>query len=97
MLLEIGEVERGLAYMRQLEGSELRWFGTILSTVNRGLPEEVVVDSRYVAALEELGVGASWREYLIEKVKEMEPLTGIGYPAETSVSMAEIYNIIDED
>ena len=85
VLLLLGDVERGVEQMRQMPTDMLRW------DMDHSLPPEVVADPRYHAVLEELGVGDSWRQYLIKKVKEMEPHTGIGFPARVSVSMADIY------
>ena len=90
-LLMLGDVERGVEHLRQMNETSRAVLAEARSLLDRGLPPEVVADPRYRAVFEELGIGDSWREYLIEKVKEMEPHTGIGYPARVSVSMADIY------
>ncbi len=90
-LLMLGDVERGVEHLRQINETMRGLLAVGRSLWDRGLSPEVVADPRYRAVFEELGIGDSWREYLIEKVKEMEPHTGIGFPARVSVSMADIY------
>ena len=91
VLLMLGDVERGVGQLRQMNQTERYFWALHRSLLDQWLPPEVVADPRYGAVLEELGIGDSWRQFLIQKVKEMEPHTGIGYPTQATISMAAIY------
>lgn len=97
IFLLLGDVERGVEQLGQLKDTTLHIFALGRSIMERSLPTEVVADARYRGVLEKLGVGDSWRRFLIEKVNEMEQHTGIGYPTRASISIADIYGSTIDD
>ena len=92
VLLILGDVERGAAFMRNANPSHLAYFTLVQSLVEVSFPEHVKTNPTYLALLDEMGIGEPWRQFLIEKVNEMEPYTGIRYPATVSVSVATMFN-----
>jgi len=77
----LGEVECGVRLWHELEPAFLPLFWQFMPTMEMYYPKEVVVDARYQAILEELGIGETWRNYMRERASEMYEVTGINVPS----------------
>jgi DNA-binding winged helix-turn-helix (wHTH) protein/tetratricopeptide (TPR) repeat protein len=76
----LGDVESGVDAWRRTLGSNSRSkLGSFSYAVHAETcyTEAVIDDPRYQDVLDEVGVGRQWSAYLIEKVAELAPITGI--------------------
>lgn len=73
----VGDIDRGIAYWRQLQPPQMRRLFNRAHVSERYFPGRVLESPRYQALLDGLGNGKSWQHTLIEGVMEIAEATGI--------------------
>ena len=78
----LGEVHSGIDYWRHLSPPEMAAVTGSLQTMEVHYGTLVTGHPDYTAFKERLGMGDGWKAYLATKVRELEPVTGIGLVAQ---------------
>jgi tetratricopeptide (TPR) repeat protein len=73
----VGDIDRGLAAWERMEAGLLPLMWRFHAGQEQFFDPSVVSDPRYKQMLDDLGLGDRWRNYLIARVEEMQPATGI--------------------
>jgi hypothetical protein len=73
----MGDVLEGIEHWRDLTTMEQFVLHSNLPFFELDYPNSMKTDLAYLELKNELGMGSEWRSYLIAKVRELEPFTGI--------------------
>ena len=88
----LGDVGKGIAYWRSLSPADTRRLSIMGHKVELYFPEHVLKDPAYQALLEELGMGISWQRHLMDSLREMSQVTGIGLsPLSTAAYESNVF------
>jgi len=72
-----GDIDSGSACWRSLEPEVLMTATRYIVGVDYVFPRNVTTSAQYKALLDDLGIGATWTRYMKQRVRELEPHTGI--------------------
>ena len=82
----LGDIEGGIALWRNLNASETRRLYNFIDNTEIFFPKSVSHDPRYLALLDELGVGKNWQRHLMKAVNEMSSMTGVKLSAKSQAA-----------
>ncbi len=73
----VADVECGVRSLQRIEPTFLQLFWVFVPCDESHYPRSVIDDPRYQAALEEVGIGRTWRAYMRQQAQELASVTGI--------------------
>jgi len=73
----LGEVEEGIRYWSRLSGRSYQGAVYFAHSIETLMPLGVREDPRYQNLLDALGIGRQWTAYMLDRARELEPITGI--------------------
>ncbi len=85
----LGDIDEGITRWRHLTPSDTRRLFAWLHVSDIFFPKEVLTDARYLALLEELGIGASWQTLLMQGVKLTSAKTGVSLSESSAQALAQ--------
>ncbi len=77
ILFMLGEIDYGIERWEGLSAPERRFLYDVRRYIEYHMPPNVLGDARYQALLDRLGMGEQWRHYLEDRIRELQPYTGI--------------------
>jgi DNA-binding winged helix-turn-helix (wHTH) protein len=89
--LTLGDVEKGLAALRNMEAGLLPLLWQFKASIEAFYPNSVLDDYRYKSLMNDLGVGQNWRYYLLQQTEQLASITGI--PRTTLMEQPELQMI----
>jgi DNA-binding winged helix-turn-helix (wHTH) protein len=89
--LTLGDVEKGLAALRNMEAGLLPILWNFKADIENSFPQSVLDDYRYKSLMNDLGVGQNWRYYLLQQTEQLASITGI--PRTTPMEQPEVQMI----
>lgn len=82
----LGDIEGGIALWRELNATQTRRLFYFIDNVEIFFPASVSTDPRYLALLDDLGVGKKWQRLLMESIVSMSDITGVKLNAKSQAA-----------
>ncbi len=82
----LGDIEAGIALWKDMNAAETRRLFNFIDSVEIFFPPSVSQAPRYLALLDELGIGKIWQRHLMESITEMADVTGVRLNAQSQAA-----------